>query len=133
MDQLSFAMGDSFSEALSAAAHAIGGVKVVCDALWPTKFAEDPEGTARYFNQCLDNSRREKLSLTEIEQIITMAAARGVLLPLAYLNRKASCEDPKPVTPEERRAQLSARIVTGMDSLEKAFAELRTLQAGGAK
>lgn len=128
MDQLSFHMGDSFAESLGSAAHAVGGVKVVCEALWPTKFLEDPEGTARYFNQCLDPTRREKLSLTEIEQIIMMASNRGVLLPLVYLNRKAHCEDPKPVTPEERRAQLHSIVMQATVTLETAVRDLKDMQ-----
>lgn len=106
---------DTLSDALRDVVHALGGPKVVASDLWPSK---DPADAARLLNKCLDPERAEKLALEEIEWLIVRSRAANVHLAMAYLAMKAGYADPKPIEPEDERAELMREFIEKAQVLE---------------
>lgn len=94
---------DCLSDSLHDAVTSLGGPKEVAFMLWPSK---DISRSHILLLHSLDAERAEKLSLDEIEMVITKAAERGCHTPMAYLSRACGYKEPETIDPETEAERL---------------------------
>lgn len=107
---------DELDAARDAVKH-LGGAKKVGPLIWPDKA---PETAARYLHDCLNPSRAERLSPSQLLLLMRMAREVGFHALTAYLLREAGYAPPVPVQPQTEAELLTRR----MESMVGEFAAL---------
>ena len=126
---------ESFTDALREVVRACGGSKVVGAKLWPEKA---PDAAARLLQDCLNDTRAEKLSPDQVLLLTRMGRERGCHAVMAFLAGECGYAPPQPIEPEDERAALQreyieatkvlATLATRLDRLEAAPAALTALR-----
>lgn len=119
---------DTFEDALRDVVQALGGPKKVACELWPGK---GPQDAARYLNHCLDPERNEKLSPGEIIWIMRAGAQAGCHVAMAFIADICLYERPRPVTKQDRDAELRKQFVDSVKQLETLRREMERLHKDG--
>lgn len=102
-------------DALRGAVQALGGAKKVGVLLWPDKSAD---AAARLLLDCLNQGRPEKLELTQIILILSLAKEAGFHAPFFWFAGEVGyCATP--VT----KADETDRLATIIEQSSKAFAD----------
>ena len=106
---------ESLADALRAVVQAMGGAKPVGSKLWPEK---TPDAAARQLNDCLNESRPEKLSPEQVLWLLAAGRQVGCHAAMNYLAREAGYSDPLPVEPEDERARLQREYIEATKALQ---------------
>lgn len=107
---------DSFNDALVECVKACGGSKVVGPALWPTK---DVDAAQRHLLACLNPDRSEKLGPEAVMVVLRMARDSGCHVGMQYLCAQLGYTEPKPIEPEDTRAELQREFIESTKRLGK--------------
>ena len=99
---------DSLNDALREGISACGGLKVVGRTLWPEK---DPDIAGRALADCLNDSKREKLSPEQLILVLRMARAKGCHAGMLFIAQALGYADPQPIEPEDERAALQREFI----------------------
>jgi hypothetical protein len=118
---------DSPEDALKAAVQALGGAKTVGQQLWPDKTVDT---AARLLLDCLNPSRAEKLELSQIMRILTLAHQEGYHTAAFWFTNQIGY-DSRPITPAEEVDRLTAVVETASKTLAGAVAALERIQRTG--
>lgn len=105
---------DSLSGALHATVEALGPKKVA-GALWPSMSIDDAR---RKLLNSLNPERAEKLSLEEIEHVLSIARAEKVHTTMLYLTQTLHYTEAKPISPDDERAALQREAIDMVKKLE---------------
>lgn len=100
--------------AIRAAIQALGGAKNAGSMLRPELPADD---AARWLRDCLDDGRREKLSLEQFLLVLTEARRAGCHVAMAYLCETAGYAPPQPVEPADEAAELQREFIAAVARL----------------
>nr|WP_296021303.1 hypothetical protein [uncultured Acidovorax sp.] len=100
---------DELDAARDAVKH-LGGAKKVGPLIWPDKA---PETAARYLLDCLNGSRAERLSPSQLLLLMRKAREVGFHGLAGYLLREAGYAPPVPVEPQTE-AEVLTRRMAGM-------------------
>ena len=111
----------TLSEAVLDAVNALGGAKRVGANLWPSK---PVDAAGKQLMRCLDDDRAEKLSLDEIDFILSEARQADCHVIPKYLERHGYKFEP--VTDEQKAADIMIQLEAMAD---KAGPLLRQLEA----
>lgn len=115
---------ESPEDALRAAVQALGGAKKVGAMLWPDKTIDN---AGRLLLDCLNASRAEKLELTQVMRVLTLAKDAGFHSPFAWLAGEIGY-DTKPVTRAEEVDRLALVIEQSSRTFAAAVASLERIQ-----
>ena len=99
---------ESLSDALRECISACGGLKVVGKLLWPEK---DADVGGRLLSDCLNESKREKLSPEQVILILRLARKRGCHAGIMFIARDLGYSDPSPIEPEDEKARLQREFI----------------------
>jgi hypothetical protein len=105
---------ESFTDALREAVRACGGSKLVGAKLWPEKA---PDAAARLLQDCLNDTRAEKLSPDQVLLLTRMGRERGCHAVMAFLAIECGYAPPQPVEPEDERAALQREYIEAVKVL----------------
>ena len=124
---------EDVNDALRSCIRALGGFKKVAHALRPDKAIDV---AARWLQDCLNPSEREKLDLDQVLWILCEARKIGCHAAMNYIARHSGYGDPQPIEPEDERALLQREFITAMRSfhalanrMERAGLELPPLKS----
>jgi hypothetical protein len=117
---------DSLEDALRSVVEAVGGPKVVANAIWPSKSVID---AARLLNHCLDSERPEKLALEDLVVISRMGRESGFHTVMAFLSKALGYQDPQPVEPEDERAALERQFIESVEVQRRILDRIEKLPA----
>lgn len=118
---------DSQEDALKAAVMALGGFKKVGGRMRAADFGGDAEKAADWLRKCLSGDRREQLHIAHVQWILREAGKVGFHGAMDYFSGTCGYKA-EAVDQREQIQDLQAQIVTGMDTLQKAVAQLAALQ-----
>lgn len=118
---------ESPEDALRAAIQALGGTKTVGSILWPDKGVEN---ASRLLHDCIRPNRAEKLDLSQVLLILTMAKDVGCHTPFQWMASKIGY-DIKPVTRAEEVDRLTTVVEQSTKTLAAALSALERIQAAG--
>ena len=118
---------DSPEEALKSAVNALGGTKEVGLQLFPDKSADV---ASRHLNDCLNNSRAEKLDLSQILWILRKAKEKGHHTAFAWFANYVGYEA-KPIAKAEEVEKLQDTIRDATKTLQFALLTLNKIQDSG--
>jgi len=107
---------ESLNDALKAIVQSLKGAKAVGVKLWPEK---TPDAAARTLNDCLNESRQEKLSPEQVLWLLAEGRKIGCHAGMNYLAREAGYSDPQPVEPEDERARLQREFIEAQKSMSR--------------
>ena len=116
-------MANILSDTLQAAIYGLGGPKAVGHMLRPDS---EPAEAATWIKHCLDDGRREKLSLNQIELILSHASGLNEHKPFLSF-ASALGYDSKPKAPEVALLELVARsnhLRTELREIEQAARDI---------
>lgn len=97
---------DELDAARDAVKH-LGGAKKVGPLIWPDKA---PDTAARYLLDCLNGSRAERLSPSQLLLLMRLAREVGFHGLAGYLLREAGYAPPVPVEPQSEAEVLARRM-----------------------
>ena len=103
-------------DAMGAVISACGGFKRVAGLLWPTR---KPESAYARLKACLDDSKDEKLTLSEVVEIARMGREAGAHAFLNYLCRELDYSPVKPIAPHDSANQRMDEIRKSLELIEK--------------
>lgn len=89
------------------AVKALGGPKKVGQIFWPEK---SPEAASRSLSDCLNSSRAERFSPSQLLLLMRLAREVGFHGLTAYLLREAGYAPPVPVEPQSEAEVLTRRM-----------------------
>ncbi len=115
-------------DALRAAVQALGGAKKVGVMLWPDKGVD---AASRLLLDCLNQSRAEKLELTQIMRVFALAKEAGCHAPYQWFSAELGY-DVKPITRAEEVDRLTNVIEQSGRTLAMALSALERIQQGRA-
>lgn len=115
-------------DALKAAIQALGGTKVVGPMMWPDK---DPMKAAALLSDCINPNRSEKLEITQIMLIFSMAKEAGVHGPFLWFSNEIGYEA-RPITKAEEIDHLTQVVEQSSKTLAAAVAALERIQKTSA-
>jgi hypothetical protein len=95
---------------------ALGGAKIVGPRLFPKK---TPEAAARILLDCLNPNRDHDIGAEGLVTLLRWAREQGVHLGFAWLCEELSYASPQPIEPEDVRAELQQRFLTGVEELKQ--------------
>lgn len=113
-------------DALRAAVQALGGAKKVGALLWPDKSVDN---ASRQLLDCINPSRAEKLELSQIMRIFSLAKESGCHGPFSWLAGEIGY-DVKPITRAEEVDRLTTVVEQSTKTLSAALAALERIQTG---
>lgn len=116
-------------DALRAAIQVLGGAKKVGAVLWPDKGVD---AAARILLDCINTGRHEKLELSQVMHIFTMAKDAGFHAPFVWFCGEIGYES-KPITKSEEVDRLTAVVEQSSKTLAAAVAALERIQRTGIK
>lgn len=117
-----------YEDELDAARDAIkhlGGAKKVGPMVWPDK---TPEAASRYLLDCLNPSRAERLSPSQLLMLMRLAREVNFHGLTAYLLREAGYAPPIPVEPQSEAEVLSRRLESMLGEFANITGRLERLQ-----
>lgn len=100
-------------DAFRHAVKALGGAKKVGGRLWPDKPADQ---ATQLLLHCLNPDRPEKLDLYQVEWLLREANKKGCHIAMQQLARDAHYDDPRPINPEDEKAELQRLYVESVRS-----------------
>lgn len=115
---------ESPEDAVRAAVQALGGAKKVASLLWVDKGVD---AASRLLQDCLNPSRSEKLELSQIMFILSMAKEIGCHSPFAWLAGEVGYEA-KPITKAAEVDRLTTVIEQTSQVLAQAMSTLERIQ-----
>lgn len=95
---------------------ALGGAKKVGHKLWPHKA---PDKAGEYLLACLNSGRNEKLDITEILWLLREARKKGYHGAMQFICADTGYDNPIPINPAQRRAELQERFLVGLAQLDE--------------
>ncbi|NYT76627.1 hypothetical protein H0A71_06455 [Alcaligenaceae bacterium] len=107
---------ETFFDALKANIGALGGVKSVGCKLWPEK---TPDAAARQLNDCLNESRPEKLSPEQVLWLLAEGRKVNCHAAMNYLARESGYDDPSPIEPEDERTRIQREFIEAQKHMSK--------------
>lgn len=117
---------ECLSDALRECVAVCGGLKAVGVKLWPEVEADH---AGRRLADCLNDSKRDKLSPEQMLLILRMARAHGCHAGMTYLSRELGYSDPQPIEPEDERAELQRQFVEASGVLVRMARRIEELSA----
>ena len=120
---------ESPEDALKAAVQALGGAKKVGPMLWPDKTVDN---AARGLLDCLNNGRAEKLELSQVMMIFTMAKDAGFHGPFAWWSGEIGY-DSKPIAKAEEIDRLATIVEQSSRTLAAAVSALERIKNLGGR
>lgn len=120
-----------YEDELDAARDAIkhlGGAKKVGPMVWPDK---TPEAASRYLLDCLNPSRAERLSPSQLLMLMRLAREVGFHGLTAYLLREAGYSPPVPVEPQSEAYLLSRELESMLDKASALAGRLERIKGVG--
>lgn len=99
---------ESLADALRDCIAACGGLKTVGKLLWPEK---DADIAGRLLADCLNESKREKLSPEQVLLILRLARGKGCHAGMTFISRDLGYADPQPIEPEDEKAKLQREFI----------------------
>lgn len=121
---------ESFAEALRTAVMALGGFKKAGVLLWP-ELAADRAG--RDLSDCLQDGATRKLSLEQIELLISRARAVNCHAPMVYLSDKNNYAPPAVVDPETSVQRLQREFIESQRQLSRLAEQINSKLADVAQ
>jgi len=118
---------ESPEDALRAAVQALGGAKKVGALLWPDLTIDN---AGRKLLDCLNTSRSEKLDVSQVMRVFSLARDAGCDEPFLWFAAGIGYEA-RPVTRDEQVDRLTAVIEASSKTLSTAVAALERLQRTG--
>lgn len=118
---------ESPEDALRAAIQALGGSKKVGVLLWPDKGVDN---ASRLLMDCLNTSRAEKLDVSQVMRVLSLAKDAGVHAPFAWMAGTIGY-DVTPVTRAEEVDRLTTVVEQSSKTLAQALATLERLRGSG--
>lgn len=112
-------------DALRAAVQALGGAKKVGALLWPDKGVDN---ASRQLLDCINPSRAEKLELSQIMRIFSLAKDAGCNGPFAWFAAEIGY-DIKPITRAEEVDRLTTVVEQSSKTLAAALSALERIQS----
>ena len=100
--------------AIRAVIQAMGGSKRAGAMLRPELPADD---AGRWLRDCLDDQRREKLSLEQFLLLLVEGRRVGCHVAMAYLAEQAGYAPPQPVEPADEAAELQREFIAAVARL----------------
>lgn len=97
---------DELDAARDAVKH-LGGAKKVGPMIWPDK---SPEAASRHLHDCLNPTRAERLSPSQLLLMMRLCRQAGFHGLTAYLLREAGYAPPVPVHPQSEADLLANRL-----------------------
>lgn len=119
---------DSPEDCLKSAVQALGGAKRVASCIWPDKTLDN---ASRLLLDCLNPSRPEKLDISQIKLIFTMAREAGFHSQFNWFAGEIGyCA--KPIVKAEEVDRLISIVERTTATLTGALATLERVQKGAA-
>lgn len=120
---------DDELDAARDAVKALGGAKKVGQQFWPDK---TPEAAHRSLLDCLNSSRAERLTPSQL--LLLMKWARGVGFHglAGYYMQEAGYSQPVPVDPETEAAVLVRQVESAMDRAVSLVERLERIKGMGS-
>lgn len=115
---------ESPEDALRSAVQALGGAKRVGALLWPDKGIDN---AGRLLLDCLNSSRAEKLEITQVMRVLSLAKDAGCHGPFAWLAGEIGYEA-RPITKAEEVDRLTSVVEQSSKTLAAAVAALERMQ-----
>ena len=115
---------ESPEEALRAAVQTLGGTKRVGAALWPDL---SPENAGRRMNDCLSAARAERLTISQVMRVLTLAKEAGCHGPMQWICGEVGYEA-KPVARAEELDRVAQVVEQSTKTLAAALVTLERLQ-----
>lgn len=115
---------ESPEDAVRAAVQALGGAKKVGSMLWTDK---GPDAAGRLLLDCINPGRHEKLDLSQVMLILSMAKDIGVHSPFAWIAGQVGY-DCNPITRAEEIDRVTTVIEQSTKTLAAALAAMERIQ-----
>lgn len=113
-------------DALRAAVQTLGGAKKVGAMLWPDKGVDN---ASRLLLDCINPSRAEKLEMSQIMRIFSLAKDAGCHGPFTWFAGEIGY-DTKPITKAEEVDRLTTVVEQSTKTLAAALSALERIQNG---
>lgn len=117
---------ESPEDALRAAVQALGGSKYVGVLLWRDKGVDN---ASRLLLDCLNTGRNEKLDMSQVLLILSLAKEVGCHSPFAWMAAEIGY-DVKPITKAEEVDRLTTVVEQSTKTLAAALSALERIQRG---
>lgn len=117
---------ESPEDALRSCIQHLGGAKVVGKLLWADK---TPDAAGRLLMDCVNTGRPEKLEISQIMLILTMARDAGYHTPFYWFAGQLGY-DAKPINKAEEVDRLTTVVERSSKTLADALATLERIQRG---
>lgn len=117
---------ESPEDALRAAIQVLGGAKKVGPMMWPDKTIDN---AARQLLDCINPSRAEKLDMSQIMRVFSLAKEAGCHGPFAWFAGEIGY-DTKPITKAEEVDRLTTVIEQSAKTLAAAMSAMERIQNG---
>ena len=121
---------ESLADALRECISVCGGLKSVGKLLWPEK---DADIAGRLLADCLNDTKREKLSPEQVLLILRVAREKGCHAGMTFIARDLGYSDPQPIEPEDERAKLQREFIESTRSLARMAQRIEQLDRPGLK
>jgi hypothetical protein len=120
---------EDLNDAIKAAVDAIGGPKVVGATLWPDL---DPSAAGNRLRDCLNPTRRERLTPEQLALIRRKARDAGSHVLASFEMKAAGYSRPTPIAPDDEKAELQRQAIEAARTM-KDLVERMELLAWGAQ
>lgn len=114
-------------DALRAAVQALGGAKKVGSIIFPDKGVD---AAARHLLDCINASRNEKLDLSQVMLILSMAKESGIHAPFSWFASQVGY-DCSPITKAEEIDRLTTVVEQASKTLSAAVTALERIKVSG--
>lgn len=115
---------ETLNDAISAAVDALGGPKKVGSILWPDL---DAAAAGNRLRDCLNTSRRERLTPDQLALIRRMARDAGCHLLVSFEMKAAGYARPVPIAPDDEKAELMRRYIEAVRAQQELTQRLEIL------
>lgn len=105
---------EDIEDALREVVRCAGGPKVVGAKLWPEI---DPDKAGRRLSDCLNDTRREVLSPSQVMLLLKIGRQIGCHAAINFIARESGYGDPSPMEPEDEIARLQRDFVESVKGL----------------
>ena len=115
---------ESFQDALRAIIQAAGGSAVVGPMIWTTLPADQ---AGRRLCDCLNTDRRQHLDENETLFLLRLGQRVGCHAGMKHVATHCGYSDPKPVYPEDERAELQKAFIAAAEVVQQVAKRLADL------
>jgi len=119
---------EDLNDAIKAAVDAIGGPKAVGATLWPDL---DPGAAGNRLRDCLNATRRERLTPEQLALIRRKARDAGCHVLASFEMKAAGYSRPTPVAPEDERAELQRKAIEAARTMKELVERMEVLAWSG--